>query len=156
MEIFHLILDGKLDEAKKRSKEVIDQVKKGNVPIEKLVISRSVRDTKEYKNPDSMPNVQAAKKMQELGYEFIPGMKVSWIVVNDRKSPQEVEPYISGRVFTKKPDYEYYARRLAETLSRITEVFELDQNALITGKKQTTLFDNEKKKTKKGTLEDFL
>ncbi len=156
MEIFQLILDGKLDEAKKRSKEVIDQVKKGNVPIEKLVISRSVRDIKEYKNPDSMPNVQAAKKMQELGYEFIPGMKVSWIVVNDRKSPQEVEPYISGRVFTKKPDFEYYARRLAETLSRITEVFELDQNALITGKRQTTLFNNEKKKTKKGTLEDFL
>ena len=156
MEIFQLILDGKLDEAKKRSTEVIDQVKKGNVPIEKLVISRSVRDIKEYKNPDSMPNVQAAKKMQELGYEFIPGMKVSWIVVNDRKSPQEVEPYISGRVFTKKPDFEYYARRLAETLSRITEVFELDQNALITGKRQTTLFNNEKKKTKKGTLEDFL
>jgi len=156
MDIFQLILDGKLDEAKKRSKDVIEQVKKGNVPVEKLVISRSVRDIKEYKNPDSMPNVQAAKKLQELGYEFIPGMKVSWIVVNDRKSPQEVEPYISGRPFNKKPDYEYYARRLAETLSRITEVFELDQNALITGKRQTTLFENEKKKQKKGTLEDFL
>ncbi|MDP8011601.1 MAG: DNA-directed DNA polymerase [Thermoplasmata archaeon] len=156
MEIFQLILDGKLEEAKRRSKEVIDQVKKGNVPIEKLVISRSVRDIKEYKNPDSMPNVQAARKMQELGYEFIPGMKVSWIVVNDRKSPQEVEPFISGRPFTKRPDYDYYARRIAETLSRITEVFELDQNALMTGKRQTTLFENEKKKSKKGTLEDFL
>ncbi len=155
MEIFQLILDGKLDEAKKRSKEVIDQVKKGEVPIEKLVISRSVRDIKEYKNPGSMPNVQAARKMQELGYEFIPGMKVSWIVVNDKKSPQEVEPYISGRPFTKRPDFDYYSRRVAETLSRITEVFELDQNALITGKRQTTLFKNEKKK-KKGTLEDFL
>ncbi|MEM1974250.1 MAG: hypothetical protein QXN68_05630, partial [Thermoplasmata archaeon] len=73
----------------------------------------------------------------------------------DRKSPQEVEPYINGRPFNKKPDYEYYARRIAETLSRITEVFELDQNALISGKRQTTLFENEKKK-KKGTLEDFL
>lgn len=155
MEIFQLILDGKLDEAKKRSKEIIDQVKKGQIPIEKLVISRSVRDIKQYKNPDSMPNVQAARKLQEMGYEFVPGMKVSWIVVNDRKSPQEVEPYVSGRPFTKRPDYEYYARRLAETLSRITEVFELDQNALITGKRQTTLFDENRKK-KKGTLEDFL
>jgi DNA polymerase I len=154
MEIFQLILDGKLDEAKKRSKEIIEQVKKGQVPVEKLVISRSVRDIKQYKNPDSMPNVQAAKKLQEMGYEFVPGMKVSWIVVNDRRSPQEVEPFVSGRPFTKKPDYEYYARRLAETLSRITEVFELDQNALITGKRQTTLF--EEKKKKKGTLEDFL
>ncbi|MFP3317615.1 MAG: DNA polymerase domain-containing protein [Thermoplasmata archaeon] len=155
MEIFQLILDGKLEEAKRRSKEIIDQVKKGQIPIEKLVISRSVRDIKQYKNPDSMPNVQAARKLQEMGYEFVPGMKVSWIVVNDRKSPQEVEPYVSGRPFTKKPDYEYYARRLAETLSRITEVFELDQNALITGKRQTTLFEENKKK-KKGTLEDFL
>jgi len=41
-------------------------------------------------------------------------------LINDRKSPQEVEPYINGRPFTKKPDYDYYARRLAETLSRIT------------------------------------
>ncbi len=154
MEIFQLILDGKLEEAKKRSKEIIDQVKKGQVPIEKLVISRSVRDIKQYKNPDSMPNVQAARKLQEMGYEFVPGMKVSWVVVNDRKSPQEVEPYVNGRPFNKRPDYEYYARRIAETLSRITEVFELDQNALMTGKRQTTLFDNEKKK-KKGTLEDF-
>ncbi|MEM3198259.1 MAG: DNA polymerase domain-containing protein [Thermoplasmata archaeon] len=155
MEIFQLILDGKLDEAKRRSKEIIEQVKKGQVPLEKLVISRTVRDIKQYKNPDSMPNVQAARKLQEIGYEFVPGMKVSWIVTNDRKSPQEVEPYINGRPFNKKPDYEYYARRIAETLSRITEVFELDQNALISGKRQTTLFENEKKK-KKGTLEDFL
>ncbi len=156
MEIFELILDGKLDEAKRRAKEVIDEVKKGKVPVEKLVISRSVRDIRQYKNPDSMPNVQAARKLQEMGYEFVPGMKVSWVVINDRKSPQEVEPYINGRPFTKKPDYEYYARRVAETLSRITEVFELDQNALISGKRQSTLFEHEEKeKKKKNKIEDF-
>ena len=163
MEIFQLLLDGKIEEAKKKAMETIEKIKNGDVPIEKLVISRSVRAIDEYKNPDSMPNVQASKKMTAMGYQVIPGMKVSWIVVNDRKKPQEVEPFIPGKPFTKKPDYEYYARRMAETLSRITEVFDIDSNALLSKKKQTTLFEDEDKKEEKvnrqkrsGTLDDFL
>ncbi|MGC9122653.1 MAG: DNA-directed DNA polymerase [Thermoplasmata archaeon] len=162
MEIFTLLLDGKIEEAKKRAMEIIEKTKKGEVPIEKLVISRSVRALDEYKNPDSMPNVQAAKKMMLMGYQIVPGMKVSWIVTNDRKKPQEVEPYIPGKPFTKRPDYEYYARRMAETLSRITEVFDIDSNALYSKKKQTTLFEsierkeNENRPKKSGTLDDYL
>ena len=57
----------------------------------------------------------------ERGETFIPGMKVSWIVTNSRKSPQEVEPYIDGSVFEFKPDWEYYARRVEETLDRVLE-----------------------------------
>ena len=152
--VFEKILDGDIEGAINLAREIVAKVRSGKVPIESLVISRSVKDFKFYKNPDSMPNVQAARKMIKLGHEFIPGMKVAWIVVNARGSKQDVEPYIPGMEFKRKPDYRYYARRVAETLARITDVFGVDEENLLTGSKQISLgaFGKEKKRK---TLFDF-
>jgi len=66
------------------------------------------------------------------------------------------------------PDWEYYAERLARTLSRVTEVFGWDMKGLMAGNKQSDLFSdqfkNDEKKEKKGvkktddpvTLQDFM
>jgi DNA polymerase I len=93
-----------------------------------------------YKNPDRMANVQAAMKLMDLGYEFVPGMKVSWVVTDSRKVPQQVEPYIDGRAFEHEPDWEYYARRVAASLARATEVFGWQEKALLSGQRQADLF----------------
>lgn len=160
-EVFEKILDGDIEGAIALAREIVERVRRGQVPVEKLVISRTVRDFRTYKNPESMANVQVAKKLMGMGYEFIPGMKVSWIVVNARGSRQDVEPYIPGRPFIKRPDYKYYARRIAETLARITEVFGVDQENLLTGSRQVNLGtfgkDSEKneEKKKRKTLFDF-
>jgi DNA polymerase I len=53
-----------------------------------------------------------------------------------------VEPYVSGVPFTAKPDYRYYAERLAQTTSRITEVFGWDEKDLMMGSQQSTLFSD--------------
>ena len=152
--VFEKILDGDVEGAISLAKEIVSKVRRGEVEIEKLVISRTVRDFKRYKNPNSMANVQAAKKLMKKGFKFIPGMKVSWIVVNARGSKQDVEPYIPGKEFPYRPDFQYYARRIAETLARITEVFGIDQEELLTGKKQSSLSAfGEKKKMK--TLFDY-
>ncbi|MEK6852238.1 MAG: DNA polymerase II, partial [Candidatus Thermoplasmatota archaeon] len=137
-------------------------------PIETLVISRTVGEEKEYVNPDSMSNVIAARKLREMGEEVMPGMKVSWIVTDHKKSPMEVEPYLSGRKFERAPDWEYYARRVAQTLAYVTEVYGWDEKALFTGTqpaKQKSLFSEDfgvvaeepgpRKTEKKLTLEDF-
>src|SRR3989442_13562607 len=63
------------------------------------------------------------------------GMKVSWIVTDNRKSQMQVEPYLSGAKFEKRPDWEYYARRVAQTLAYVTEVYGWDEKALLTGKR---------------------
>jgi DNA polymerase I len=144
MEIFQFILNRDVNGALKRAKEIINDVKSGNVDVEKLVISRSVKDFDVYKDQNSLANVQAARKLIEKGQEFVPGMKVSWIVVDSKRRPQEVEPYLPNQQFNKKPDYEYYADRVAQTLSRITEVFNVDESSL----KNIDL-------RKKSTLEDF-
>lgn len=139
--VFDLILSGDTEGAVRYSKDVIAQVVNGKVDPEKLVISKSCKTEDSYKNPDSLANVQAARKMIALGYEFIPGMKVSWIVTDSKRTPQEVEPFVSGVPFTATPDWTYYAERVAQTLSRATDVFGWDEKDLMMGSQQATLFD---------------
>ncbi|MBX8632460.1 MAG: ribonuclease H-like domain-containing protein [Thermoplasmata archaeon YP2-bin.285] len=161
--VFEEILKGNTSDAVKLSKKLVTDVLNGLVPKEKLVISRTCRPFSEYKDENTQVPVQAAKKLMAMGEEFIPGMKVSWIVVNSRKTPQHVEPYIVGREFEFTPDYAYYASRVAQTLSRVTEVFGMDEESLLSGSRQSTLFDEVKvekaisgKRTASGVrLEDF-
>jgi DNA polymerase I len=75
-----------------------------------------------------------------MGYEFVPGMKVSWIVTNSRKTPQEIAPYVYGRKFDAVPDWMYYAGRLAQSVARATENFGWTENDLMTGSQQSDLF----------------
>ncbi len=143
-EIFNHILDRDVNGALRRAKEIITDVRGGRVEADKLVISRSVKEFEIYKEMDSLANVQAAKKLMKMGREFVPGMKVSWIVVDSKNRPQVVEPYIPNVTFSFKPDYDYYADRVAQTLSRITEVFNVDESSLKTNEIR-----------RKSTLEDF-
>ncbi len=167
MAVFEDILRGDTEKAIETARDIVKKVATGKVPIESLVISRTCKDYNYYKEPDSMANVQTAKKMEKMGYEFVPGMKVSWIVTNSRRTPQEVEPYIDGADFHASPDWNYYARRVAMTLARVTEVFGWDEDALMSGVSQSTLFDTfgtgpkrkEKRKNQTGknlTLDDFM
>src|SRR5438128_2067766 len=141
--VFDKILDNDPDGAIVLAKRIVAEVRDGNPPlanpdkdpIEMLVISRTVKEENQYVNPDSMSNVIAARKLEQMGEEFMPGMKVSWIVTDHKKSPMEVEPYLSGAKFEKVPDWEYYARRVAQTLAYVTEVYGWDEKALLTGKR---------------------
>src|SRR5439155_622335 len=139
--VFDRILDRDQEGSIALAKQIVAEVRSGSPPledrdkdpIEMLVISRTVKEENRYVNPNSMGNVIAARKLEEMGEEFMPGMKVSWIVTDSKKSPMEVEPYVSGRPFDKRPDWEYYARRVAQTLAYITEVYGWDEKALFTG-----------------------
>jgi DNA polymerase I len=165
MKVFELLLNGDSNGAIELAKDLVSRLKSGVIPkefvpedtqdVELLVISRSVKEENEYDRPESMSNVQAAQKLRKMGQEVVSGMKVSWIVTDGKSSPQQVEPYVSGIQFNVKPDWEYYARRLAQTLSYVTEVYGWDEKALLTGKqaaKQTSLlheeFNGESKKEK--------
>jgi len=174
--VFSLILDKDTEGAVRFARDFVQSVKAGKIPedflpeegdpVAPLVISRTVREETRYANPESMANVQAANKLKAMGAEVVPGMKVSWIVVDAKKSPMEVEPYISGRPFTRTPDWDYYARRVAQTLAYVTEIYGWDEKALYLGTQQATLFhENFGGRTKKAappktdkklTLEDFL
>src|SRR2546428_7292840 len=174
--VFDKILDNDPDGAIDLAKRIVAEVRVGDSPlahpdkdpIEMLVISRTVKEENQYVNPDSMSNVIAARKLEQMGEEFMPGMNVSWIVTDHKKSPMQVEPYLSGAKFEKMPDWEYYARRVAQTLAYVTEVYGWDEKALLTGKRsqQKSLSSDDysepavqpespRRADKKLTLEDF-
>lgn len=139
-QVFTMVLNNRIDDAVALSREVVQQCKSGNVPIDKLVISKSVRPENEYANPDALVQVHCARKMREMNQIVAPYMSISWIVTNARYSPQVVEPYIPGIPFEKTPDWNYYVERLARGLARITEVFGWDEDRLLTGTHQKDLF----------------
>ncbi len=141
MNLFNFILEEKNDEALALVRKTVQDTLAGKVPVSELVISRTCKGLDAYENPERMANVQTAKKLIEMGYDFIPGMKVSWIVTDSSSTPQKVEPYISGVEFTAKPDYKYYAERISQTASRITEVFGWEEKDIMMGSQQATLFD---------------
>ena len=142
MQLFENILDEKKDDALALVRNTVRDTLNGKVPASDLVISRTCKGLDAYENPERMANVQAAKKLIAMGYNFIPGMKISWIVTDANTAPQQVEPYISGVPFKGTPDYKYYAGRLAQMASRITEVYGWSEDDLLRGSQQTTLFSD--------------
>ena len=143
-EVFEIVLTGDTDGAVARARELVAQCRRGDVPPEKLVIARSVRAEREYNEAtrDALPFLRAFKQLKAEGYDVIPGMKVAWIVTDGRKTPQEIEPWIEGRAATKPPDYAYYAERVAQTLARVTEVYDWDARSLLGGRLQRRLDDS--------------
>jgi DNA polymerase, archaea type len=142
-EVFEKILSGDTQATLVRARELVAEVQEGRVPVERLVIARTVRPEEQYNasTRESLPFLRVFKKLQAEGYDVIPGMKVAWVVTNARKTPQEVEPWIEGRKFPAnlRADYAYYADRLAQTLARVTEVFGWNAADLLKGSRQQTL-----------------
>lgn len=137
--VFELVLHGKPEEAVAYAKNTIDDTLKGKVDLSSLIISKSVNDFDSYDNPDSLVHVNVAKRLKAMGYDFTPGMKTPFIITNGSVQPIKAEPVIEGVPFTAKPDYKYYAERLAMALTRITEAFGCDERSLMQGNSQRTL-----------------
>lgn len=112
---------------------------KGKVALEKLIITKSVSDEKDYDKPDGIQGVRAARKLVSYGYRWIPGTKLSWIVTNSTVSPMEVEPWIPERVAKPIPDLTYYAKRVVNTIKDITTLFGYDEDGLYSSTAPTRL-----------------
>ena len=152
-EMFEMILSGEEWAAVEMTKAVIDDVKGRKVDAADLVISRSCKGTlrrngtvdfsKIYDNPDGLPYVRAAKERIRRGLPFTPGMKVGYIVINAKSSPMTVEPWLVDEIDEDPPKYDpdYYARRLAKSLGRITEAFGWSEAELLSGSRQQSIFD---------------
>ena len=152
-DMFEMILDGEEWAAVEMTKSVIDDVKARRTDVADLGISRSCKGTlrrdgsvdftKVYDNPDGLPYVRAAKERIRRGLPFTPGMKVGYIVTNAKMSPMTVEPWLVDEIGEKAPKYDpdYYARRLAKSLGRITEAFGWSETELLSGSRQQSIFD---------------
>ncbi len=144
--VFEDLLDGDTERAVRHARELVQAVQRGEVPVERLVIARTVREESEYNEStrDALPFLRVFRQLKKEGYPVFPGMKVAWVVTNARKTPQEIEPYVEGRALPpeRHPDHTYYAERMAQTLARITEVFGWNEDRLLGGNRQSALSDH--------------
>ena len=149
--LFEKIMNKDIEGALEMAKTELKRVAEGDVKLADLVISKTAQDESTYKEmtrkntgekikvEDRLPHVQAVKKAANVGHLIPAGMKVSWIVTNSRRTPQQVEPYIDGVEFIHDPDHIYYRDKLCDAFLRILENFNYDRDALVE-KEQLGLF----------------
>jgi DNA polymerase I len=89
-----------------------------------------------------MVQVRAAKQRIEAGLNFTPGMKVGWLVTDFSKSPMKVAAWLEDETGVEQTEYDpdFYVKRLATALGRITEAFGWSGDDLIKGNRQANLF----------------
>lgn len=133
-----ILKDASPDKAAKIIKEVIDQIKKGETPLEDLVIHTQLT-----KNPDKYqqkaPHVLAAKKAIERGRKVGRGSIIRYIVIKG-KGPisQRAEPVEDVDVANYDPNY-YIDNQVLPAVSRIIDSLGYSQDEIVHQEKQSSL-----------------
>jgi len=133
-----ILKDASPDKAAKIIKEVIDHIKKGETPLEDLVIHTQLT-----KNPDKYkqkaPHVLAAKKAIERGRKVGRGSIIRYIVIKG-KGPisQRAEPLEDADVANYDPNY-YIDNQVLPAVSRIIDSLGYSQDEIVHQEKQSSL-----------------
>ncbi|MFU8651977.1 DNA polymerase domain-containing protein [Methanotorris formicicus] len=133
-----LLIEGNVDKATKIIQNVIDDLKKGKVNKEDLIIyTQLTKDPKEYKT--TAPHVEVAKKIIKKGGRLRIGDVIGYIITSGEKSisdraklPEEAKDY----------DVEYYIEnQILPPVLRIMEALGVSKEELKNFGKQVTLDD---------------
>jgi len=133
-----ILKDASPDKAAKIIKEVIDQIKKGETPLEDLVIHTQLT-----KNPDKYqqmaPHVLAAKKAIERGRKVGRGSIIRYIVVKG-KGPisQRAEPLEDADMANYDPNY-YIDNQVLPAVSRIIDSLGYSHDEIVHREHQSSL-----------------
>ncbi|ABL77802.1 DNA-directed DNA polymerase [Thermofilum pendens] len=122
-------------------RKTITELSEGRIPLEKLVIWKTLsKDLDEYEV--DAPHVVVARELKRLGYRVGKGAKIGYIVVKGAgKVSEKAKPLIS----VKSPDEvdtDYYVKRqIVPAALRILEYFGVKEEHFSTGRRQATLSD---------------
>ena len=133
-----ILKDASPDKAAEIIKEVIDQIKNGEIPLEDLVIHTQLT-----KNPDKYkqmaPHVLAAKKAIARGRKVGRGTIMRYIVVKG-KGPisQRAEPLEDADVSDYDPNY-YIDNQVIPAVSRIIDSLGYSHEEIVNKERQSNL-----------------
>ncbi|AFK50634.1 DNA polymerase family B [Thermogladius calderae 1633] len=125
-----LLKDGDLNKAIEYVRSVVSQVKSGSVPVEKLVIWKTLTKRPEEYSAEA-PHVSAARKLMKRGVRVDINDKIGYVVVKGAgKISDRAEPYI----FVKDPksvdDAYYVDHQIIPAAMRILEYFGVSEAQL--------------------------
>ncbi|OYT52798.1 MAG: DNA polymerase [Candidatus Altiarchaeales archaeon ex4484_2] len=119
-------------------KDVVERIKEGNVPLEKLAINTQItRGLGEYVQPG--PHIIAARKALKEGLDFKQGNIVTYIITRRGDSISDKARVID---FVKEGDYDadyYINNQLLPAVMRILEAFDYTEDEMKGLGKQLTL-----------------
>jgi len=143
---YTILTGGGVSKAVELVNEVVRDLKEGRIPLDKLIIWKTItRPLNEYEV--SVPHVNAAKKLIEMGGRVEVGDKIGYIIVKGSGSlSSRAYPYIAVRVEDIDIDY-YVDHQIIPAALRILEYFGVSERQLkVASKGSRTLFDFGKKR----------
>ncbi|MCS7112732.1 MAG: DNA polymerase domain-containing protein [Nitrososphaerota archaeon] len=126
-----ILRDGSIAKAIKLSRDYIDLVRKGALPLEYFIVWKTIsKPLEEYKV--KAPHIEAARKLVAKGFKVGPGDRVGYVIVKrvSQKLYEKAEPYIYARV--EDIDLEYYIEnQVLPAALRILEVLGVRREQLL-------------------------
>ncbi len=140
--VLELVLKEKSVQAAVRYvQEVVSKLRRGEVPMKELIIWKTL--TKSFEEYEvEAAHVAAAKRLMEAGYGLEVGDKVGFVIVKgpSDKLADKAMPYILAK--PEDLDYEYYvAKQVVPSALRVLKYFNIKEEELLAGRRQTSLFD---------------
>lgn len=126
--------------------DVIKQLQMSNFDPDPnlLILSTSVREPMQYKNPGSEWRVKLWDQMKSRGFPVYDGMRVSYVVTGIKPTTQ-YSVVVDGNIL-EQPDLKYYRDRIIDTLAGssnrktgISVVFGFDRSSFRNGLKKATI-----------------
>jgi DNA polymerase I len=133
-----ILEDGSPKKATKIVRDVIENIKKGDLDLEDLVINTQIT-----RNPESYqqnaPHVMAAKKAMERGRKVVRGSIMRYVVVKG-KAPisQRAEPVEDVNISDYDPNY-YIENQVLPAISRIIEAIGYSPSEIMHQERQSSL-----------------
>ncbi|MBU0470222.1 MAG: DNA-directed DNA polymerase [Nanoarchaeota archaeon] len=136
--VLRLVLQDKVEEAVKQVKEVVKDLKKGNVSLEKLILKTQI--TRELSQYSSIgPHVKVANDLVKKGFEVLPGTVVEYIIVKGSGLVRE-RARMPSEVSEGEYDCDYYIKnQLIPAVSSILAVLGYSEEDLFDESSQTGL-----------------
>ncbi|PMP61237.1 MAG: DNA polymerase II [Caldisphaera sp.] len=131
---------GETKKAVEYVKKVIDDLKNGNIFMDKLIIWKTLtKDLDKYEA--ETPHAYVAKLMEKMGYKVTPGSKVGYVIIKGTGSiSKKARPYFT--VKSSDIDVNYYIdKQIIPAALRILSYFGINEKELKVGSKQPSLFD---------------
>ena len=139
MAVFDKIMDEKMDEAVKIAKQYVQDTLCGKVPSKSWSSPRAaaVQPIRQTRFPADGPGGEEADGLGRAVRARDEGL-----LDRDQleESPQEAEPYVSGRIH-RPARLPLLRGRIAQSLGRATEVFGWDDKSLMAGNQQMNLLN---------------
>jgi len=137
-----MLKEGSVDKAVKYVNEVVDRLRRREIPLSKLIIWKTVAKRLEDYEVEA-PHVVAARKLIAAGYSLTVGDKIGYVIV-DRPGDtlaDKAEPYLFVKN-VEEIDVEYYVKKqVVPAAMRILGLFGVREEALTGEKGQSSLLD---------------